>query len=305
MILGEIINYVAGKAGRSDDAFKAKLRTWAALRRDMLWQQQLWKDCLAIYPLTVTAGQNTVILPSQIERVLAAKTDSQSLVPVDQVVLFREDPAAWERAGAAVQFTRPAPIGVTTPPLSAGERISLVSSNNADAGKKVSIYGELAGEQVTETLALNGLTPVTTAASFSTVWQLSKEGTTGQVTATGATSTAQLVSLAPEQTEKRHHRIRLHDTPTGPVTLHVLAKRLPPPLRQDSDATGLPSLDNALLAFVTADALEGMRQYAKAASKNSEGTTLLTRAQMTEVYHDATTMQMVPASEGDDECLWQ
>lgn len=306
MILGEIVSYACGKAGRSDDGFKAKVRTWAKLRRDMLWQQQLWKDSLSIYTKAVSASQSTVFLPAHLEKIVAAKHGTTALLPVDQSFLFNDNPGIWDRAGIAMEFTRPASSGVAVALASAGEKINFVSNNAADVGKKVSVYGELNGEEVTELVLLNGTSQVQTVNAFTEVLQLSKEATAGRVSATGATSAAALVSLADAQTEKRHPRLRLHETPGVGITLAVLAKRLAPPLVNDSDATGLPSLDNALLAYVSADALEGMRQYAKAAEKNKEGTALLERALATEVYHEPKGGRIAPAdSMGGDDRPWE
>jgi hypothetical protein len=306
MILGEIVSYACGKAGRSDDGFKAKVRTWAQLRRDMLWQQQLWKDSLAIYTKAVTAGQATVYLPAHIEKLVAARHDDTALLPVDQVFLFNDDPGMWERTGTPMEFSRPAASGVAVALPANGEKVNLVSGNAADVGKKVSIYGELNGEEVTELVLLNGTSAVQSVNTFTEIWQLSKEATAGQVTATGATSAATLVRLAAEQTEKRHPRLRFHETPVAAITLAVLAKRLPPPLRNDSDATGLPSLDNALLAFVSADALEHMRQYNKAAAKTKEGNAILERAMSTEIFHEAKGGRITPNdSVGDDDRPWE
>jgi hypothetical protein len=306
MILGEIVSYACGKAGRSDDSFKAKVRTWAKMRRDMVWQQQLWKDSLGIYTKAVAAAQSTIYLPAHLEKIVAAKHGTTTLLPVDQVFLFNDDPGIWDRAGTPMEFSRPAASGIAVALPANGEKVNLVSTNAADVGKKVSIYGELNGEEVTELVLLNGTSQVQSVNTFTEIWQLSKEATAGQVTATGATSAATLVRLDTEQTEKRHPRLRLHETAAAALTLAVLAKRLPPPLKNDSDATGLPSLDNALLAFVAADALEGMRQYAKAAEKNKEGTALLERALVTEVYHENKGGRLTPTdSVGDDDRSWE
>lgn len=306
MILGEIVSYVSGKIGRSDEAFQARVRAWAALRRDMLWQQQLWKDSLSLYTRAVAAGQATVYLPAHLEKIVAAKHGSTALLPVDQVFLFNDDPGIWERAGTPLEFSRPAASGIAAALATAGERINLVSASEADVGKTISIYGERAGEEVTETVFLNGTAQVQSAAAFTEVFQLSKQSTAGTVTATGATGGATLVTLAAEQTEKRHPRLLFHETPGAALTLCVLAKRRPPALRLDGDATALPALDNALLAFVTADALEGMRQYAKASQKIAEGNALLMSLQKTEIYEERKGARLTPTqSVGEYDREWE
>jgi hypothetical protein len=305
MILSEIVTYVCGKIGRTDEAFKTRVRNWAQLRRDMLWQQQQWKDALAIYTKAVTAGQSTVLMPAQVARVVACKQGSSGLLPVEQVFLLADNPQVWDQAGTPTEFSRLAPSGLAAALPTAGEMLNLVSSNAADVGKKVTVHGELAGEEITELVTLNGTNSVGTAAAFDQVRQLSKEATAGLVTVTGNTSGATLLRLTADQTEKRHARIGLHPVPGAALTLAVLAKLNPPPLKQDSDATGLPSLDTALLAFVLADALEGMRQYAKAGAKMEEGNAVLAAAKHNEVWQEHGGSRLLPADAMAEDRPWE
>jgi len=294
MILGDILSYVCGKVGQTDDTFKAKIRTYAKLRRDMLWQLVLWKDTLSIYTKSVTADTHTLVMGAQVDRIVAAKTASQGLLPVDQTYLFNNDPQIWERSGDPLFFSQPPASALAVAPASAGEKLNLVSNNAADTGN-VSIYGENAGEEVSETVTLNGTSSVQTVNTYTEVLNLSKEATAGTITVTGATSAATLLTLLAAQREKRHARLRLHETPGAADTLLVLAKRHAPPMATDTDTTGMPSLDNAILAYTMADALESMRQYGKAKEKNSEGNALLAEAKKSEIYQDARRVTMTPA----------
>ena len=295
MIRADLIDYVCGKIGQTDNAFKAKIGTYGKLRRDMLWQMVLWLDTLSIYTKAVTADAHTLIMGSQVHRIIAAKTTRQGLLPVDQAFLFTNDPQIWERNGDPIFFSQPAASGLAVAPATAGEKLALVSSNAADTGS-VSIYGEANGVEYGEVVALNGTSTVQTVYDYTDVLNLSKDATAGTITVTGMTSAATLLTLLAAQREKRHARLRLHETPSATDTLLVLAKRHPPPFDNDSDTTGLPSLDNALLAFVMADALELLRQYAKAKEKNSEGSALLAEAKKNAIYQEARRVTMTPAA---------
>lgn len=294
MILGEIVSHVCGKIGRSDASFQALVRGWAEQRRNLIWQQALFLETLAIYTKAVAAGQHTVFLPSQIERIVAVRTGTRALLAVDQVFLFNANPELWDQTGTPMEFSRPSPSGVSAALANGGERLSFVSGNAADVGKNVSLYGELNGEEVQELLTLNGTAAVQTAEVFSEIFNLSKEATAGQITATGVTSLATLVRLSATQTEKRHPRIRLHETPAAALTLAVLAKRQPPPLKNDADSTGLDKLDAAVLAFTMGDALEKIRQYGKAATKVSEANAVLTAAKENAIYQEARSVRAHP-----------
>lgn len=302
MILGDIVTEVCGKIGQTDESFKTKIRRAAKLRRDMLWGMVLWKDTLSIYTKAGAAAQHTLFMPSQVELIVAVKNGDQSVFPVDQVYLFNNDPQIWERSGNPLLFSQPPASGVGLAPLPAGERFSLKSNNAGDVGKKVSIYGELNGEEMSEVLTLNGTAAVQTVNLYNEVLNLSKEATAGAVAVSGVTSLASLVSLSPAQREKRHCRLRLHEIPGAAVTLLILAKRNAPPLVNDTDTTGLPSLDNAILAFVMGDGLQHIRQYAKASTMQSEGTALVTEAKKTNVYQEARRTTITPGDSLGDDC---
>lgn len=296
MILGDLIAAVAAKSGFTDAASKAKIASWAKLRYEMLWNGALWKDTLSLYTRTLAANTHTAILPWQVERVLAIKHDATNLLPSDQAFLFNTDPEIWDRAGPAMRFTRPAGIATQTMPATAGELLSLVSSNTADIGKKVSLYGELAGAQKTEIVTLNGTSPVQSVNAYDVAYTLAKGATTGTLTVTGVTSSTQLLQLAPTERARQYPRVRVHETPRQSTDLLILAKRRCNPLVDEADATVLTMLDNALLALTLADTLEWQRQYGKAATKVEEGLALLKEAKTSEfVYQEATAVYLTPA----------
>lgn len=318
MILAELVRSVCDKLGRSDAAFAAKVIASAKLRRDMVWQQALWRDTLAVYTRNVSAyvspapggfgfvlpaSPTLVYLPAHIERIIAAKADARALLPVDQVYLFNANPEAWDRAGTPTEFSRPAPSGVSR--KISGLAPLLVSSNAADVGVPVSIHGESNGEEINEVVHLNGTTAVVAANTYTEIWQLSKKETAGTMTAyTGLFEI--LVKLGPQDTAKRYPRIQLHVQPAQAFTLAVLAKRHPTPLLNESDAIGLPALENAILAFAMADGLELLRQYAKAQEKIREGTALLESAKRNEIYQEARCVRIAPDDGvGDLGCDWE
>jgi hypothetical protein len=292
MILGDLALIVANKVGMTDASTLALIKSWANRRHQMICDRSLWHDLLAIYTLSVSASQTEVILPAQITRYVAAKYDQNALMPVDQVFLMSTDPGIWDRTGNAMRVAELPASGTRLKPTS--EKLALVSSNAADTAKTVTIVGELAGEEMSETLTLNGTTSVQSANSYDLIYTLSKQGTIGTVSVTGVTTAAALVTLQPTETERRHVRLRLFEAPLSAITLMVLGKRNAPALLNDSDQPAIRGVDGCLEAFVLADVYEWQRQGDDAAAKREEAMALLAQLQENEVYQAANLQQLVP-----------
>lgn len=292
MILGDLALLVGNKVGMTDATTLALIKSWAARRHQMICDGALWKDLLGIYTLSVTAGQTEVILPAQIDRHVAAKYDQTNIMPVDQVFVFATDPGMWDRTGLPMRMAELPAVGARTMP--ATEKISLVSSNAADTATKITIVGQLAGEEITETLTLNGTTVVQSANSYDLLFTVSKQATAGNVTVKGVTSNTTLVTLQAAETERRHVRLRLLEAPQAAITLMILGKRKAPALTNDSDQPALRGIDPCLEAFVLADVYEWQRQGDDAAAKRQEAMALREQLQETECFHAANIQQLVP-----------
>ena len=86
-----------------------------------------------------------------------------------------------------------------------------------------------------------------------------------------------------ETTDKNlGHIVRLYPPPNEDAQVYILAKRILPELEQPTDQLAIRNIDNCLIAFVTADMLEFLRQYGKAEEKVKEATALLESAKALE-----------------------
>ena len=94
-------------------------------------------------------------------------------------------------------------------------------------------------------------------------------------------------------------RIQLVRVPDATKTLLVLGKLHVTPLG-DNDSPKLSGIDNALVAFVEADALEYLQQYAKAQAKLQEAGAHLQLMRDMEKHQSARVQQLVP----DVESSW-
>lgn len=292
MILGDLADLIGGKVNMTDSATLALIKSWAARRHDMLCQHALWLDLLNLYTLSVSAAQSEVILRPQIAHVVGARYDMTNLMPVDQVFSFIADPSVWDRTGRATRMARLPSLGTYVKPTS--EKINLVSASAGDTAKSVSIVGELGGEEMRETLTLNGTSTVVSANSYDVIYSIAKEQTAGMVTITGFTTAAVLGYIAAQETGRRYPRIRLLETPSQALTLVVLGKRRVPKLVANSDETAFDGLDLALEAFTLADTYEWLKQTEDAADKRNEGFAMLQQLKNTIAYQEAGQQQLVP-----------
>jgi len=292
MILGDLVTVVGQKIRLTDSTTAGLLRKWADARHRMICDMALWLDLLNLYTLSAPAAEPILTLPAQVDRVLAARTDSVNLMPVDQIFMFRDDPAAFDRTGTVLRFAQMPKVGTRTAPTS--EKLSLISDNNSDTTQSVSIVGELAGAEKRETLTLNGTSAVQSVNSYDIVYSLTKQSTAGTVSVTGVTSAAALLTLLADETSRTHCRLRLLETPSATTTIIVLGKRLPTPLTNNSDEPAIRGLDRALEAFVMADALEWMGQNDDAKDKVQEAMALVAALKNVEVYQQAQQQVLIP-----------
>lgn len=292
MILTDLAYRVGRKIGMTDATTLALIYEWADARHEMVCAGELWKDLLSIYTLAVSAAQSTVILPPQIDRLVAARYDTTNLLPVDQVFLFATDPGIWDRTGIAARMAELPAVGCRVMPTS--ERIALVSNNAADTTQTVSIVGELAGAEVRESLTLNGTSAIQSVNSYDLIYTLAKETTAGRVAVTGVTSLAALLTLQADETARPHCRLRLLEGTTDALTLMVLGKRKAHRLLLAADQPAIRGLEGCLEAFVLADAYEWQRQTEDAADKRAEAMALLEKLKNTEVFQAANVQQLVP-----------
>lgn len=292
MTLAEHADAICEKINLHDTATRALVIKWVSRRHAMLCRYALWRDLLNLYTVAVAAGQAEVILGPQVEHVLAVKYDQTQVLAADQVYLFATDPGVWDRTGRAARMAALPALGTRTNPTA--ELISLVSNNAADISATVSLIGELAGEEMQETVTLNGTTPVVTANQYDRIYSAAKEATAGMVTLSGQTSATTLATIPANETGRRYPRLRLLEIPNEALTLLVLAKRRIRALQVESDETAFAGLDDTLEAFALADAYEWLKQTEDAADKRAEAIALRRELRDEYQYQPANGQRLVP-----------
>lgn len=115
MNLLALANFICGKVSQSAAEDVLACKGFLQRRFEMLWQDQLWKESLVQYTQTISKTGYTptstwlptkqvLLLPPNIERVLAMRTGDRHLNVQSQPHYFRMDFDAFQQSGAPVEF---------------------------------------------------------------------------------------------------------------------------------------------------------------------------------------------------------
>jgi hypothetical protein len=138
------------------------------------------------------------------------------------------------------------------PPVA--ETISFVSDSSSDKSY-VFIKGEVSSVVQSETVQLNGTTPVTTLNSYDTPLVIGKEITSGSITVTSAISNTLLSTMQPDVRSYDHIRFMLFRKVGEDITVIVHGKRKVIPLVHDQDKPAIRGCGQALVYMTLSEAL--------------------------------------------------
>jgi len=309
MTLLELATFICGKLNQSEAEDVTACKGFLLRRAKMLWGSQLWKDSLVEFTqvLTPTGYTNTstwlptkgvLLLPPDIERVLAVRSDSQHLNVQRPEFFYRVDfnnfaakgkqmdfvllpPCVWEWEGD-IQLSATYDSGTYPEDGAAAFTIDYLSADLVSVTRKQTTLGGFGG---------GFLAYVTTQRLDA--W--SKVATDGDV-GLGPTGEAVSVSLEADETvARKRQRIRFTPVPDADsMTVRVLGKRVMPTFTDDNDDFGLTGGDNVLIAFAQADMLQRERHYGKAQEVQQEGALLLQDLIAQEVVQQAHNQRIMP-----------
>jgi hypothetical protein len=293
MTLKEYADFIGGKLGKTDSESLTKIKGFIKARHKMIFDAALWRDAMAVESVAATAA--LIVLPAAIGRVVSVRWNDSELPPMDMQTAFQIMPDTFDQAGTPVAFAHAEPIA-TKSAIGTAEKLRFTVASSGDAAKTVFIRGLISGstDLRSETVALVNPT-VDSANSYAEVHVLAKDATTGTVTISGVTSATAYGAFMPHQTVLTHPRIRLINPPADTSKLLlVLYKRRCEDLISDYDAPILRGIDNALIAYAMADALEWMRQFGKAQVKAEEGAAQMEILRDNEKHQQSTHTRIVP-----------
>lgn len=309
MTLLELATFVCGKLNQSEDEDVLACKGFLQRRAQMLWADQIWKDALVEFTQTLTPDGYTntstwlptkgvLLCPTDIERVMAVRSDTQHLNVQRPEFFYRVDFDNFAQKGKQMDF-------VILPPCVwewEGD-ISLSATYQSGAhpedGATALTIDYLSSDLVTLTrlvTTLGGfgggfLANVTTQRLDSAV-----KGLTVGTVGLGATGEAVSVSFAAADTlALKRQRIRFTPVPDADtMTVRVLGKRKMPAFTANSDEFALTGGDNVLLEFAQADMLERERHYLKAQQVQQRALVLLQQLKDQEMVQQAHNQRIMP-----------
>lgn len=289
------------------DAVCARCGTWTLdyvlLARDFirrnyvtLWQAELWPESVIHH--NITYDGEVIILPYYFERVLAVRPTADAhyqLGAVDPVTAMNLYPQIFEETADSIGYSTLTSVGVHTLPPS-NQKLTLVSTDATDK-TNVHIYGETAGTVVSESLTLNGTTPVDTTFAYDIPITIAKTLTAGTMHVTAKVSGTALLGLLPAERERKHMRLWLQPAPGTSQVAMVIGKRAIKPLLNDEDTPILRNCANILIYSAVADMFDLLSKPAEAEVARKKAATALEVLKDGELRQNAREPRVVPQVE--------
>jgi len=153
--------------------------------------------------------------------------------------------------------------------ITTAETLDFVSSDATDIGQVVEVWGMVSGEEVNESVILNGTTTVTTSNTFSRITRIGTDTSSkdssraGHITITGTTSTVEYSVITAQNNDARYQALRFQDLPSSATTLTIAYKKRVEPLINDGDTLEIPA-DLILFELAAADILRQQGKYSQA-----------------------------------------
>lgn len=299
MNLAAIADHVCTKTGKTDTESVAACKSYIRQRHEMIYDAGLWKDTVGTdFTASVEAEATEVILPWECARPLVCWKSGSNL-GIDVMSLVGAaivSPASLSTVGGSLRFAEIDSVGWVH---SLGDNGStLLFYNTSSDVVTVSISGikSIGYPDYSET---ETLTLPTSGGTSSSAWRhisrMSKPIIDGALLVTQTLDGEEYSFGWPGEIEEASFsRLRLINPQAEAFTLAIIGKKRFRQMNLDTDAPMIRGIDNALIAFATADMLERGRQYAKAQAKVAEATQLVQLAKDVERGQAASSEQIIP-----------
>lgn len=257
----EIAQEACDQLHKTDTASLDRARKCTNLAGETIWQARKWPGSVSLRSIDAS-DEPDIILPWPIEHVIGYRFGVFEVVAARHEWVFAADPEKYERTGQPARFALLEPVAVHTLPSEASQ-LCLVSDHADDRDLTVSIRGSLEGEEFAERVTLAGESPIDTENEYDLPWQIAKPETQGNITVKDGEGNT-LVTLWPEDTERKHQRITLLERPGTSQAALLLGKRRFPKLNNDYDTMPIANVDLAMIELTKHFMYEWARQYGKA-----------------------------------------
>lgn len=297
--LSELTDAVCAKVG--DWSLDTTILAKQSLRRNYVavYNKHLWRESRV--PATVASDGVNLVLPEYMDRAITVVPASNlgTFDPMDTEAFLSTYPQLLgQTTGTQFGFLTLAPVAVKVLPPGR-EKLSIVSSSPNDK-TPVFVRGESAGAELTETVTLNGTTPVLTVNTYDVPLTIAKTaGTYGNVTIHGFTSTVLLQTLLAAEIEHKHVRLWLQPANTTGQNCFVLGKRRITPLVTDEDTPMLRDIENVLIEMSAADLFAKAGNAAAAQDCRAKAESALQTMIDLEVRQGAAAPRVIPTVESD------
>jgi len=261
-----------------DTSSGRELRIKDAINRQYisLANQRDWNELkrLTTSGITQVASQAIVYLPKYVDLVkkIISTTTPDLLASVNPETLFDQRFIQIDEAGPSIQYSIIGQSPIKAPYNSSAEALSLVSSDSGDTTDiNVTVWGLSGDNEITETVAINGTSTASTTNSFDDITRIGIDGTRdGIVTITGATSSTEYATLAPNDRYAAYQMMRVWPIQGTAQTFTILYKKRVYPLVADGDVTEFPC-EEALVEFAIGDILRQQHKWSPAREHERKG----------------------------------
>jgi len=305
----ESATFVCGKLNQSEDEDVTACKGFLKRNAEIIWADQLWKDSLTEFSQTLTPDGYTntstwlptkgvLLCPTDIERVLAVRSDTQHLNVQRPEFFYRVDIDNFAQKGKQMDFViLPACVWEWE-----GDILLLAtydSAGHAADGAAALTIDYLSSDLVTVSRlattvgGLNGVYPnnITTQRLDSAA----KIATSAAVALVANGVDTVLTFAAADTLALKRQRIRFTPVPDAEtMTVRVLGKRKLPTFTADSDEFALTGGINLLHAMTQADMLERERHYGKAQAVQQRALVLLQQLKDQEMVQQAHNQRIMP-----------
>jgi len=238
-----------------------------------------------------------MVCPQKFETILGVSYNQQNLLPTQLITQFMTNPDSFKSDADSAQFSVIDSSGINFNPNYGA--IEFMSSDSADNGKQITIVGELAGQELTmqkETVTL--ASSVQTTESWSAVYSLSKETTTGYVQVRNPSVTSDYFFWPEWENVSKFQRVKFFERPrydaSSPVNLYIVGKKKIQPMVSNYDTPMVAGIDNVLIHFATGDMLKRSRQFGKAQLEIQQANGLMQVARDQENNQSAKEVRLIP-----------
>ena len=211
------------------------------------------------------ASQEDYNLDEEVDRIalIRQRSSPQVLQYISDPDFYKYLPNPEDQATGSPRFYRRWEETGFSTNLAAADTIYISSSSSSDGSSfTVRVRGRnSSGEEIRETLTLNGTSSVTSTTTFaaSGLLQVSKSGrTTGTITVYRTTGATVLAELAPDELTPRYKRVSLYPIPSSALTMYLEYYEVFRPLVHDTD---VPQMDAKWSWVLREGALALMWEY--------------------------------------------